>query len=95
MVAGGVRTCKLDPFKPYLHQRLTAGVRNATALHAEIVAQGYTGSYPTLERYLQPLRRHDAASLAKAVRNRPAPVRQVTAWIPACPATSTASTRRG
>jgi len=36
LVAGGVRTSKLDPYKPYLHQRLSAGARNATALHAEI-----------------------------------------------------------
>ncbi len=85
LVAGGVRTSKLDPFKPYLHQRLTAGVRNATALHAEIVAQGYMGSYPVLERYLQPWRRLDAASLAQVVRNRPPPVRQVTAWITGLP----------
>ncbi len=41
-VAGGVRTSKLDPFKPYLHQRLKAAVRGATAPHAEIVEQGYT-----------------------------------------------------
>ena len=85
LVAGGVRISKLDPFKPYLHQRLTAGMRNATQLHAEIVAQGYTGSYPVLERYLQPWRRLDAASLAQVVRNRPPPVRQVTAWITGLP----------
>ncbi|MET3807141.1 hypothetical protein ABIB25_004163 [Nakamurella sp. UYEF19] len=85
LVAGGVRTSKLDPFKPYLHQRLTAGVRNATALHAEIVAQGYTGSYPVLERYLKPWRRTDAATLAHIVRSRPPPVRQVTAWITGLP----------
>ncbi len=48
LIAGGVRTSKLDPFKPYLHQRLTAGARNATALHAEIAERGYTGSYNTL-----------------------------------------------
>jgi transposase len=79
LVAGGVRTSKLDPFKPYLHQRLTAGVRNASALHAEIVQQGYTGSYPVLERYLKPWRSHDAATVAQVVRNRPPRVRQVTA----------------
>ncbi len=85
LVAGGVRTSKLDPFKPYLHQRLTAGVRNATALHAEIVEQGYTGSYPVLERYLRPWRRSDAATLVQVLRNRPPPVRQVTAWITGLP----------
>ena len=85
LVACGVRTSKLDPFKPYLHQRLTAGVRNATALHAEIVEQGYTGSYPILERYLKPWRRSDADTLAQVVRNRPPPVRQVTAWITGLP----------
>jgi transposase len=84
-VAGGVRTSKLDPFKPYLHQRLKAAVRGATALHAEIVEQGYTGSYSTVERYLQPLRRSDAATVAQVLGNRPPPVRQVTAWIPGLP----------
>ena len=60
-------------------------MRNATALHEEIAAQGYTGSYPVLERYLQPWRRTDAASLTQVVRNRPPPVRQVTAWITGLP----------
>ena len=85
LIAGDVRTSKLDPFKASLHQRLAAGVRNATALHPEIVQQAYTGSHPTLERYLKPWRRHEAAALAEAVRNRPPPVRQVTAWITGLP----------
>jgi len=85
LVAGGVRASNLDPFKPYLHQRLTTGVRSATALHAEIAQQGYTGSYTTLERYLKPLRRSDAATLTQVLRNRPPPVRQVTAWITGLP----------
>ncbi len=46
LVAGGVRTSKLDPFKPYLHRRLLAGARNATALHAEIVAAYGTPATP-------------------------------------------------
>ena len=94
LIAGGVRVSKLDPFKPYLHQRLSAGARNATALHAEIVEQGYTGSYPTLERYLKPLRRSDAATLAQVLRNRPPAVRQVTGWITGLPAVWTPPTRR-
>jgi len=78
LIAGGVRTSKLDPFKPYLQERLMAGARNATALHAEIAKQGYNGSYNTLERYLKPLRRSDAANLTQVLRNRPPAVRQVT-----------------
>ncbi len=35
LVAGGVRAGKLDPFKPHLHQRLMAGARSTTALHAK------------------------------------------------------------
>jgi len=85
LVAGGVRTSKLDPFKPYLHQRLTAGARNASALHAEILERGYTGSYHTLERYLKPLRRSEAATLTQVLRNRPPAVRQVTGWITGLP----------
>jgi len=85
LAASGVRASNLDPFKPYLHQRLTAGIRSGTALHAEIVEQGYTGSCHTLERYLKPLRRSDAATLAQVLRNRPPPVRQVTAWITGLP----------
>jgi len=85
LIAGGVRTSKLDPFKPYLHHRLSAGARNATALHAEIINRGYTGSYNTLERYLKPLRRSDAAALTQVLRNRPPAVRQVTGWITGLP----------
>jgi len=85
LVAGGVRASKLDPFKPYLHRRLSAGARNAAALHAEIVEQGYTGSYPTLERYVKPLRRSEAATLAQVLRHRPPAVRQVTGWITGLP----------
>ena len=85
LIAGGVRTSKLDPFKPYLHQRLSAGARNATALHAEILERGYTGGYNTLERYLRPMRRSEAATLAQVLRHRPPAVRQVTSWITGLP----------
>jgi len=64
LVAGGVQVSVLDPFKPYLNDRLADGERNATRLLAEIIGQGYTGGYNTLARYLRPLRRLDAATLS-------------------------------
>ncbi len=92
LVAGGVRTSKLDPFKPYLHHRLLAGARNATALHAEIVEQGYTGSYNTLERYLKPLRRcHAHAGAAEPAAGGAA---RPPDGSPACPVIWTPPTTR-
>jgi transposase len=86
LLAGGVRASVLDSFKPYLHDRLADGVRNASVLHREIAERGYTGGYKTLARYLRPLRLVDAAALA-ALQQRPAspPVRQVTGWITGLP----------
>ncbi|MGS0688329.1 hypothetical protein ACVBEQ_24750 [Nakamurella sp. GG22] len=63
LLAGGVRASVLDPFKPYLHQRLAAGHGNTTLLLAEITEQGYTGGYNTVRRYLLPLRHIEAAAL--------------------------------
>ena len=83
LAAGGVQVSVLDPFKPYLNDRLAQGERNATRLLAEITGQRYTGGYNTLNRYLRPLRRLDAAALAE-LPPRPA-VRQVTGWITGLP----------
>jgi len=86
LVAGGVRVSLLDPFKPYLNDRLAEGVRNATRLLAEITGQGYTGGYNTLNRYLRPLRRLDEAALAELPARPALPaVRQVTGWITGLP----------
>ena len=87
LLAGGVRVSVLDPFKPYLHERLADGQRNATVLHAEIIERGYTGGYNTLRRYLRPLRgASEAASLAglSPLAGRPA-VRRVAGWITGLP----------
>jgi transposase len=83
LAAGGVQVSVLDPFKPYLNGRLADGQRNATRLLVEITGQGYTGGYNTLNRYLRPLRRLDAAKLGEL----PAPpaVRTVTGWITGLP----------
>ena len=40
LLAGGVQVSVLDPFKPYLNDRLAEGARNATKLLAEITGQG-------------------------------------------------------
>lgn len=54
---------KLDPFKPYLQQRLDAGVWNARVLLRELHQQGYQGSYTILTDWLRP-QREDAAGIA-------------------------------
>jgi transposase len=50
------RASKLDPFKPYLEERLRAGVWNAQVLLRELRARNYTGGYTILKDWLQPQR---------------------------------------
>jgi transposase len=74
----------LDEHKPYLNQRWNEGCASARQLHAELRGRGYRGSYPTVARYLQPLRQ-----LAAAPPAVPAPpkTRQLASWILRDPAT--------
>jgi transposase len=51
------RPSKLDRFKPYLEERLKAGVWNAVVLLRELRERGYEGGYSILKEYLHPLRR--------------------------------------
>jgi transposase len=51
------RPSKLDPFVPYIEQRLAAGVWNAQVLLREIGTLGYGGGYTILKDYLHPKRR--------------------------------------
>lgn len=51
-----VRAHKLDPFVPFLEQRLADGVYNATKLLAELQQRGYTGGKTQLKDWLQPRR---------------------------------------
>ena len=46
----------LDPFKPYLQERMAAGAWNAVVLLRELKERGYTGGYTILTDYLRPLR---------------------------------------
>lgn len=59
------RPTKLDPFKPYLDQRLSQGVWNAAVLLRELKQRGYDGGYTALKEFLKPLR-----TQAKAVAVR-------------------------
>jgi hypothetical protein len=78
----------LDPFKPYLHQRVEQGCGNLAQLFQEITAKGYTGSYSTVRDYLAE-RRPDKTPLAPA----PPTVRQVTGLLTRHPATLTEDER--
>jgi transposase len=61
----GPASSKLDAFKPYLADRLKAGVWNAQVLLRELKQHGYQGGCTILKDWLQPQR---AAGSATAVR---------------------------
>lgn len=46
----------LDPYAPYLRQRVAAGVHNATKLFGEVQRQGYAGAIAQVRRFVHPLR---------------------------------------
>ena len=50
------RPSKLDGFKPYIEERLKAGVWNAQVLLRELRARGYAGGYTILKDWLHPQR---------------------------------------
>ena len=50
------RGCKLDPFKPYLQERMRAGVWNCAVLLRELRERGYEGGHTVLRAYVSPFR---------------------------------------
>jgi transposase len=68
------RPSLLDAYKPYIDQRLSAGVWNAVVLIRELREQGYAGSYSTVKEYLQPKR--EASRVAAVRRFETPPGRQ-------------------
>ena len=54
-----------DPYLPDLTERWNQGCQTARALYQEIVAQGYTGSLPTIEKIVAQLRPHRAKAVTK------------------------------
>jgi transposase len=76
--APGRRGSVLDPFKPYLDQRWAEGCTSFRALHAEITARGYPGSYRRVQDYLQPFR---ALTPAPAKPAPPPKTSQIARWL--------------
>jgi transposase len=71
------RPSLVDPFKTYLTRRIGEGCLIASTLFREITAQGFTGSYPIVRKFIEQYRsRPDLARV-----RRPPSVRQVTGWI--------------
>jgi transposase len=48
---------KLEPFKPYLNERMQAGVWNAQVLLRELRERNYAGGYTILKDWLKPQRK--------------------------------------
>ncbi len=47
-----VQSCKIDPYAPYLEQRMAEGVLNARKLYGEILAQGYPGKESKVREFV-------------------------------------------
>lgn len=67
----------IDPNRAYLHQRWHEGCTDANVLHAEIRAQGFTGSDQTVRRYVRPFR----TGLAAPPLGAPPRALHVARWI--------------
>ncbi|UNO48926.1 IS21 family transposase [Alicyclobacillus acidoterrestris] len=65
---------KLEPYKPYVEQRMRFGVLNAERILREIREQGYTGGITVLREFMHPLR--PAVSAKATVRFETGPGEQ-------------------
>lgn len=74
------RASVLDGYTQHLTTRFTAGVTNATVLHTELTALGFTGSIQTIRRWLHPLRTAIPAAPQPLRPAIPKP-RRITRWI--------------
>jgi transposase len=71
------RPSQLDPFKPYIDERLIAGVWNAVVLLRELRQLGYAGGYSTVKEYLQPKREESRAAAVRRFETPPGRQAQV------------------
>jgi transposase len=75
------RTSKLDPYRPYLEQRIAEGCTNLLQLHRELQEHGARRSYSTLRNYVHPLRPRTPSAPGRPPLARPPSPRQATRWI--------------
>lgn len=71
------RPSKLDEFKPYLEERMKAGVWNARVLMRELKARGYNGGYTILTDWLHPQRQSAGAAAVRRFETPPGRQAQV------------------
>lgn len=71
------RASKLDPFTPYLAQRIADGVVNAQKLFHEIQAQGYPGQKSLVRNFVQPFRQARPAQATVRFETAPGEQAQV------------------
>ncbi len=71
------QSSKLDGFKPYLEERLKAGVWNAQVLLRELRARGYPGGYTILKDWLHPQRESAQAVAVRRFETPPGKQAQV------------------
>ncbi len=82
-ITAAAREQALDPYKPYLIARWNAGTHDARALHAEITAQGYTGSDQQVRRFVRPFR--DLPGPAPEPPPAVPSARKITTWLMTSP----------
>jgi len=68
---------KLDAFKPYLEDRMKAGVWNAQVLLRELRQRGYGGGYTILKDWLHPQRTAGSAAAVRRYETAPGKQAQV------------------
>jgi transposase len=74
------RASVLDRYTQHLTARFTAGVTNATVLHAELSALRFTGSVQTIRRWLHPCGQQ-APAAPQPIRPAIPKPRRITRWI--------------
>jgi transposase len=72
------RETRLAPFKAWIHQRWNEGITDASVLHAELQARGWTGSVQAVRRYVRPFRAMTAAPPPPPAVPK---TRQITTWL--------------